>query len=320
VTGGSGFIGSHVVDRLLLHGHAPCIFDLVPAQRRHADEIQGVIGDILDGTAVRAAMRDCDAVVHLAAIADVDDVVADPLRADLVNTRGTALLLEAARDMRLKHVVYGSTIWVYGSAPGQDLLNEEALLAPPDHFYTATKIAGEMYCRAYSQLFGLAPTILRFGIPYGPRARASTVVARFVSRALAGEPLTVNGDGHQARQFVYVEDLAEGIVASLTTVAQNRTYNLVSDELVSVREIAAIVKRLVADVSIVHVPGRQSDLGRVCISSQRARDELGWRATTTFAEGVALYIASLGNTNGSARTSTVPRDLLGSASIVPQSD
>jgi UDP-glucose 4-epimerase len=320
VTGGSGFIGSHVVDRLLLHGHAPCIFDLVPAQRRHADEIPGVIGDILDGMALRAAMRDCDAVVHLAAIADVEDVVADPLRADLVNTRGTALLLEAARDERIQHIVYGSTIWVYGNAPGEDTLNEEALLAPPDHFYTATKLAGEMYCRAYSQLFGLAPTILRFGIPYGPQARASTVVARFVGRALAGEPLSVNGDGHQARQFVYVEDLAEGIVASLTTVAQGRTYNLVSDEMVSVREIAAIVKRLVADVSILHVPGRRGDLGRVCISSQRARDELGWRATTTFAEGVALYIASLGSTNGSARTSTAPRDLLGSVSIAPQLD
>jgi UDP-glucose 4-epimerase len=320
VTGGSGFIGSHVVDRLLLHGHAPSIFDLVRSQRRQADECAGVVGDILDGTALRAAMRGCDAVIHLAAIADVEDVVADPLRADLVNTRGTALLLQAARDERIQHVVYGSTIWVYGNAPGEDLLDEDALLAQPDHFYTATKLAGEMYCRTYGHLFGLAPTILRFGIPHGPRARASTVVARFVGRALAGEALSVNGDGHQARQFVYIEDLAEGIVASLTTAAQGRTYNLVGDEMVSVREIAAIVQRLVADVSIVHVPGRPGDLGRVCISSQRAWDELGWRATTTFADGVALYVASLAGANGSTRSATAPRDLLGRLTVAPQLD
>jgi UDP-glucose 4-epimerase len=320
VTGGSGFIGSHVVDRLILHGHAPRIFDLVRAQRRHPDDISVVVGDILDGTALRAAMRGCDAVIHLAAIADVEDVSADPLRADLVNTRGTALLLEAARDERIQHVVYGSTIWVYGNAPGEDLLDEEALLAPPDHFYTATKLAGEMYCRAYGHMFGLAPTILRFGIPHGPRARASTVVARFVSRALAGEPLSVNGDGRQARQFVYVEDLAEGVVASLTTAARGRTYNLVGDEMVSVGEIAAIVQRLVADVAVVHVPGRLGDLGRVCISARRAWDELGWRTTTAFADGVALYLASLAEANGSAKASAVPRDLLGRLSVAPQLD
>ena len=320
VTGGSGFIGSHVVDRLILQGHAPRIFDLVRAQRRQPDDISVVVGDILDGTALRAAMRDCDAVIHLAAVADVEDVAADPLRADLVNTRGTALLLEAARDERIQHVVYGSTIWVYGNAPAEELLDEEALLAPPDHFYTATKLAGEMYCRAYGHMFGLAPTILRFGIPHGPRARASTVVARFVGRALAGEPLSVNGDGRQARQFVYVEDLAEGIVASLTTAARGRTYNLVGDEMVSVAEIAAIVQRLVADVAIVHVPGRLGDLGRVCISPRRASEELGWRATTAFADGVALYVASLGEANGSAKTSTAPRDLLGRLSVAPQLD
>ena len=320
VTGGSGFIGSHVVDRLILQGHAPRIFDLVRSQGRHREDVSVVVGDILDGMALRAAMRDCDAVIHLAAIADVEDVAADPLRADLVNTRGTALLLEAARDERIQHVVYGSTIWVYGNAPGEELLDEEALLAPPDHFYTATKLAGEMYCRAYGHMFGLAPTILRFGIPHGPRARASTVVARFVDRARAGEPLSVNGDGQQSRQFVYVEDLAEGIVASLTSGARGRTYNLVGEEMVSVGEIAAIVQRLVADVAIVYVPGRLGDLGRVRISPQRAWEELGWRATTAFADGVALYVASLGEGNGAAKTSSAPRDLLGRLSVARQLD
>ena len=201
VTGGSGFIGSHVIDRLLASGHEPRIFDLVASHRHGHDQVERVLGDILDGAVLRRAMRGCDAVIHLAAVADVGDVVADPMRADLANTRGTAMVLHAARDESV-HVVYGSTIWVYGNAPASDPLDEDVFLAPPEHFYTATKLAGEMYCRSYGQLFGMAPTILRFGIPHGPGARSTTVVASFVARALAGEPLRINGDGNQVRQFV----------------------------------------------------------------------------------------------------------------------
>jgi UDP-glucose 4-epimerase len=306
VTGGSGFIGSHVVDRLLLQGHQPLIFDLVHSRYRDPDEVESVRGDILDAASVRAAMRGCDAVIHLAAVADVDEVALDPLRADLVNTRGTAVILEAARREAVTHLVYGSTVWVYGGTPSSEALDEEALLAPPDHFYTATKLAGEMYCRSYGQIFGLEPTILRFGIPHGPRSRATTVVARFVARALAGEPLSINGDGNQARQFVYVEDLAEGVVASLTASARGRTYNLVGDESVSVREIAGIVQGLVADVPIVHASSRLGDLGQVRISCRRAREELGWRATTSFADGVGHYVAWLAGTNGSPSSSIAP--------------
>ncbi len=301
VTGGSGFIGSHVVDRLLFHGHQARIFDLVHAWRHDADVVESVSGDILDKAALRRAMRSCDAVIHLAAVADVEQVAADPLRADLVNTRGTAVVLEAARDEGVDHVVYGSTIWVYGNAPGTAALDEDVLLASPEHFYTATKLAGEMYCRSYGVMFGLAPTILRFGIPHGPRARAATVVAKFVARALAGEPISINGDGNQARQFVYVEDLADGIVAALVDGARGRTYNLVGDETVSVREIAGVVQGLIGDVSIVHASGRLGDLGQVQISSQRAEAELGWRATTAFADGVARYVEWVTGTNGSPR-------------------
>ena len=315
VTGGSGFIGSHVVDRLLKQGHQPVNFDLVHTRRHHLDAVECVTGDILDGSSLRAAMRSCDGVIHLAAVADVDQVALDPLRADLVNTRGTAVVLEAARDEEIRHIVYGSTIWVYGNAPGEHVLGEDVPLATPEHFYTATKLAGEMYCRSYGRMFGLAPTILRFGIPHGPRARAATVVAKFVARARAGEPISINGDGHQARQFVYVEDLAGGIVAALADSARGRIYNLVSDETVSVREIATIVQALVGDVDIVHGPGRPGDLGQVRISSQRARAELGWHATTGFADGVARYVEWVAGTNGSPISPTVSM-IAGSAATV----
>jgi UDP-glucose 4-epimerase len=304
VTGGSGFIGSHVVDRLLAGGHEVRVYDLVPSGWHHADQVDSVVGDILDAPALRRGMLGCDAVIHLAAVADVDEVALDPLRADLVNTRGTAVMLEAARQEGIRHVVYGSTIWVYGNVAGDDPLDEDVLLAPPEHFYTATKLAGETYCRSYGRMFGLAPTILRFGIPHGPRARPTTVVARFVARALAGESLSINGDGNQTRQFIYVEDLAGGVVASLTEAARGRTFNLVGEQSVSVLEVAAIVSELIGNVSIVHLPGRPADLSRVVISSQRAWDELGWRPSTAFAEGVARYVASLAATNGSPSAST----------------
>jgi UDP-glucose 4-epimerase len=304
VTGGSGFIGAHVVDRLIVHGHEPRVFDLVLDPRRVADRVDQVVGDILDVAALRAAMRGCDAVVHLAAVADVDEVAVDPLHADLVNTRGTGVVLEAAREEGIRRFIYGSTIWVYGNTAGAEPLDEDVPLASPEHFYTATKLAGELYCRSYGQMFGLAPTILRFGIPHGPGARPSTVVARFVARALAGEPLRINGNGDQTRQFVYVADLADGIVASLTEKAQGRTYNLVGDEHVSVREIARIVQAHIGDVSIEHAPGRPGDLGSVHISGRRASHELGWRARTTFADGVGRYVASVTATNGSPRPST----------------
>jgi UDP-glucose 4-epimerase len=315
VTGGSGFIGSHVVDRLLRHGHQPRIFDLVHSRRNGSGAVECVTGDILDGSSLRLAMRSCDAVIHLAAVADVNQVALDPLRADLVNTRGTAVVLEAARDQDIRHVVYGSTIWVYDQAPGEQALDEDVLLTSPEHLYTATKLAGEMYCRAYGRMFGLAPTILRFGIPHGPRARAATVVATFVARALAGEPININGDGSQARQFVYVEDLADGVVAALVEEARGRTYNLVGDETVSVREIAAIVQGLIGDVEVVHISERLGDLGRVHISSERARAELGWHATTSFADGVARYLAWLAGTNGSPSAPTASM-IAGSAAAV----
>jgi UDP-glucose 4-epimerase len=305
VTGGSGFIGSHVVERLIARGHEPRIYDLVPPRHPCALVVEAVIGDICDPDGFRRALRGCDAVVHLAAVADVNDVARDPSHADLVNARGTALVLQVARELEISRVVYASTIWVYGNAGADELLDEDALLPAPDHFYTATKLAGEMYCRSYGQLYGLESTILRFGIPHGPRSREATVVATFVRRALEGHALRIMGDGSAARQFVYVEDLADGVVSALQPCAAGRTYNLVGDEAVSVREVADIVRSLVAEVPIVHVPSRPADLHRAEISGRRAWDELGWQPGTSFEEGVRRYVAWLGETNARPLLATV---------------
>jgi UDP-glucose 4-epimerase len=305
VTGGSGFIGSHVGDRLLAAGIEPRIFDLVPSPYHEPHEVDIVLGDLLDSEALRRAMDGCDAVIHLAAAADVGLVVEEPYEAERTNAHGTLSVLEAARSAAIPRVVYGSTVWVYGES-GEGLIDEEEPLALPRHIYTASKLAGEMYCASYAELYGLQFTILRFGIPYGPRARPSAVIPIFVRKAIAGEPLTIAGDGLQTRRFVYVEDLADGVVRALDPCAANRVYNLAGEQTVTIRELAETVQEHVGDASIVHVPGRVADFGGAEISSSKAEQELGWHASTELREGVGRYVAWLIDTTPAAPPTVAP--------------
>jgi UDP-glucose 4-epimerase len=289
VTGGSGFIGSHVVDRLREHGVTPRVFDLIRSPHHAPGEVETFLGSLLDIEALRLAMAGCHAVIHLAAVADVKDVLAEPSYAENINTRGTLNVLDAARRAGVGRVVYGSTTWVYSDCPGQ-YVDEDTPIASPSHLYTATKLAGETYCYSYRNLYGIAYTILRFGIPYGPRARSGAVVPVFVEKALSGEPLTIAGDGMQFRKFVYVEDLAEGIVLGLRPRAVNRLYNLDGSERVTILQIAETVRNAVGELEIVHTLARPGDFSGKEVSSARAREELGWEATTPFEEGVERYV------------------------------
>jgi UDP-glucose 4-epimerase len=297
VTGGAGFIGSHVVDSLKASGVTPKIFDLVASPHHEDGEIETALGDLLDPSALRSAMHGCDFVVHLAAMADVGVVERRPADAERINSQGTLNVLEAARDAGVKRVVYASTIWVYSDVEG-DTVNEDTPLSPPAHIYTATKLAGELYCRSYAELYGLEYTILRFGIPYGPRARAAAVVPTFVHKAMSGEPLTLAGGGLQTRRFVYVEDLADGVAKALRPAAANRIYNLVGSEDVTIREVAETVGRVVGDTEIVHTPGRSGDFGGVEVCGARAAAELDWRPSTSFSEGVEEYVVWHRGQNG----------------------
>ncbi|MGI8903030.1 MAG: NAD-dependent epimerase/dehydratase family protein [Solirubrobacteraceae bacterium] len=291
VTGGSGFIGSHVVDKLRARGHDPVIYDLRPSpwHRDPDGAVDTVLGSITDREALERALHSCDAVAHLAAVADVNDVHAEPEDAERVNARGTVAVLEAARRAGVKRIVYASTIWVYSDCEGE-AVDEDTLLPPPSHLYTSTKLAGELYCKAYQELYGIDYTILRFGIPYGPRAREAAVIPAFVNKAFKGDPLTLAGDGLQSRRFVYVEDLADGVASGLDDVATNRVYNLASDENVTIKQIAETVKELIGNVEIVYTPARPGDFGGKLVSSDRAERELGWTAATPFSEGVARYV------------------------------
>jgi UDP-glucose 4-epimerase len=305
-----------VVDGLVARGHSVRIIDLVPSPYRA--DVETAIGDLVDLDFGRRAVRGCDAVVHLAAVSDVNEVLIDPGRAELVNAGGTRSMLEAARLEDVGTVVYASTIWVYGDRNG-DLVDEETALQLPTHLYTATKLAGEMYCRSYGELFGLDCRIARFGIPYGPRARSATVLAAFAREALHGAPLTIYGDGSQSRRFLYVEDLAEGVIATLTAGAAGRIYNLVGEESITVRKIAETVCSLIHPVPIVHVDARQGDLHGAEISGERAARELGWRPRTSFHDGARRYVAWLTATNGKPN-SLATSAILGTAPAVAIQD
>jgi UDP-glucose 4-epimerase len=300
VTGGGGFIGSHVVDRLLERGMTPRIFDLSASPYHSPLEVETFTGSITDSANLDLAMRDCDAVIHLAAVADVGHVLADPVLAEEVNTRGTLNVLEAACRAKVGRVVYGSTTWAYSDCVEQEV-DEETPIPAPRHLYTATKLAGETYCAGYAELYDLESTILRFGIPYGPRARAAGVVAKFTDLAFEGKALTIAGDGSTIRSFIYVEDLADGIVAALKPEAAGRTYNLSGDEVVTILEIAERVQENTDNCEIVHTPPRPGDFPGKAISNERALEELGWRADTSFKEGVRKYVEWV-------RSSTRPPD------------
>jgi UDP-glucose 4-epimerase len=290
VTGGCGFIGSHVVDHLVRAEHDVAVLDVgsrwlnPDAEYRHAD--------LFDEAAVQAAMTGADAVFHLAGAADVNDVAADPVRAVRLNVEGTARVLEAARRAGVGRFLLASTVWVYGAAIGQGELTEDAPidLRSPGHVYVATKLAAELLVHSYRAMYGQHFTILRYGIPYGPRMREALVVARFVRAALAGRPITIAGTGEQQRNYVYVEDLADAHVRALAPEAADQTLAIEGGTPVSVREIADTVCSLVRPVPVRHEPARPADYEGATISARLAKELLDWSPVTSFATGVQLYV------------------------------
>lgn len=287
VTGGSGFIGSHVVDKLKDKGIDVRVFDgIMPTFR---DDIEFYQGSILDRTALGFALHDIDVIMHLAAVADVKDVFEEPHKSETINVRGTINVLEAARNSNVKRVIYGSTTWVYSDADVNEV-NERTPLHAPSHLYTATKLTGEYYCQAYSKLYGLGFTILRYGIPYGPRARDGAVIPIFVGKAINGEPLTIAGSGSQFRKFIYVEDLADAHISALQSIAKNKIYNADGKERITIKQIAETIQKIIGNVKIEFTPERPGDFSGKEVSSELAKNELGWEPKTSFEEGLRRYV------------------------------
>jgi UDP-glucose 4-epimerase len=301
VTGGCGFIGSHVVDQLVRAGHDVVVVDVARQWRNPAAEYRAV--DLFDAAPLAAALAGAQAVFHLAGAADVNDVAADPAAAVRLNVEGTARVLDAARRGGVDRVLLASTVWVYGATAG---LGERTEAAPVDlartgHVYVATKLAAEMLVHSYREMYGQQFTILRYGIPYGPRMRGALVVARFVQAARDGQPITIAGTGEQQRNYVYVEDIADAHVRALAPAAAGATLALEGGEPVSVREIADTVCHLIQPVPVQHVPARAADYQGVAISGSLAKELLDWAPVTPFSTGVRRYLRWLDDQPGQRR-------------------
>ncbi|MGZ4848967.1 MAG: NAD-dependent epimerase/dehydratase family protein, partial [Halobacteriota archaeon] len=289
VVGGAGFIGSHLIDKLLDHGHEVTVFDIMMP---HRGDVRHVYIDITNISSTSVALTGYyDAVYLLAAMADVNDIFRNPTEAALVNILGVANVLEAARRNDLNRVILASTVWLYEMSPEKIAMETTPLdLSRVQHVYTATKAAAELYCHAYQKLYEQDFTILRYGIPYGPRGRGGTVIANFVRAALEGKPLTIHGDGMQYRNFVYVEDLAEGNVAALNDAATNQTYNLEGIRPITIRQVAETIQAALPGSIIEYQEGRPGNFAGHSVSAEKAKKELGWEPRIDLTEGVRRYI------------------------------
>jgi UDP-glucose 4-epimerase len=284
ITGGSGFIGSNVVDALLEAGHNVRVLD---GLKPHRPDVEWHKVDILDPASLLPAIEGTDATFHLAAMADVNDIFDAPALATAVNVQGTINVLDAARRTEAGKVVLASTVWVYGATTG-DVVDEDTAFDPNTdrHLYVTTKIAGEMACRDYHTLYGRPYTVLRYGIPYGPRMRETTVMSSFFRRALSGESLTIDGDGMQSRNFIYIGDLARAHVLALSPNADNQVFNVDGPGPVTIREVALLTADLTGGVEVSFGPSRPGDLGNRTVLNDKARDVLGWEPLVGIEEGM----------------------------------
>lgn len=286
VTGGSGFIGQHLVSNLLKNKHNVFVIDTQKPQDNNAKWMKA---DILNLEQLKAGMSELEAVYHLAAIADATFAAENPLQTIKVNVEGTANILEACRMNGVKRIIYASTIWVYNACEEFNVEENTLLSTNTKHIYTTSKLFGEFLCHDYHDFYGLDFTILRFGIPYGPGGRFN-VIPVFIKKALLGETLTIRGTGEQRRQFIYVDDLASGCVSALKNIAENQVYNLAGNRLISVNEIVETIKNCIDKVKIERVPERLGELGDKKVSMEKAKRELGWEERTDFEEGLEKTI------------------------------
>lgn len=292
VTGGSGFIGSHVVDALVGAGHSVTVID--HRVRPHRNDVSFEDIDLMDFSSVLSATKGAEHIFHLAAVSNVNTAHKYPVYTTALNVMGTTHVLEAARINGAGRVHLASTVWVYNGIADDKPADETVpfYLNGAGHIYTSSKIASEMVCHNYHQLYGVPITILRYGIPYGPRMREELLIPIFLKKALKGDSLTVAGKGDQFRKFIYVEDLAAGHLLAMGDKAANETYNLEGTEKVTVLEVAQGIRNLVGEhVKIEFTPERPGDFAGKEVLAEKARKELGWEPVVGFNDGLEKTVA-----------------------------
>ena len=225
-------------------------------------------------------------------MSNVNHVFERPIYSVELNVTGTINILEAARQNNCKRVIFASTVWVYTGSNGT-YVNEESPFFMPGagHIYSSSKIACEFFICDYQKLYGVPYTILRYGIPYGPRMRPELVIPIFLKKAFNGEPLTIAGDGSQYRNFIYVEDLADVHVKAIDDLAENQLLNVEGMRRISIKEIADTIREIMEnDVLIEYIAGRPGDYEGKEASNEKIKKLLNWEPTIDFEEGMKKTI------------------------------
>lgn len=302
VTGGCGFIGSHLADALLAEGHAVRILDDLSSGKRanKPDAAELIVGDVADAAVVEAAMRGVDGCFHLAAIASVERGNQDWLGTHRVNLTGTITVMDAARRAGPVPVVYASSAAVYGDNPALPL-NEDATPLPLSA-YGADKLGCELHARVAGLVHAVPTTGLRFFNVYGPRqdpaSPYSGVISIFCDRLRAGRGVTVFGDGEQTRDFVFVADVVRALLAAMRAVSrQARVFNVCTGRATSVTDLArATAEVLGVGPAIGFGPARPGDIRASLGDPSAAREGLGFAAETMLRDGLGRTLAVIGAT------------------------
>jgi len=286
VTGAAGFIGPHVINRLIADGFDVAAFDL---QEVEMPGVRSIVGDLTDAVDVNKAVSEVDVVCHIGAIGDVYLAGNEPALAASVNVTGTANIAVAAAKAEAR-VVYASTWEVYGEPEYQPL--DENHPTNPDHPYNITKLAGEAMLFAADRLQDVPTIALRLGTAYGVGLRSNSVFRIFIDRARAGEPITIQGDGAQSRQFTHAHDIAKAFSMACRSDLREVALNTVAPEAVSIKELAElVVARFPTELTFG--PPRPGDVPPAAVSGAKAEELLGWKAEIPFDEGLAELMDSV---------------------------
>jgi len=301
VTGGAGFIGGHLVERLCRDGWRVRVLDDFSTGRESnlapvVSQIELLRGDIRDGELLARALRGVEVVFHEAAMASVPRSVAEPIRTHSVNVDGTLGLLEAARHAGVRRVVYAASSSAYGDTPV--LPKVESMPANPRSPYALQKYAGEVYCRLYTELYGLETVALRYFNVYGPRqdpkSEYAAVVPKFITACLRGEAPTIFGDGEQTRDFTMVYDAVEAnVLAADTPRASGSVCNVAAGTRTSLNQLYAAIREETGSSAAPHyAPPREGDVRDSLASLERARELLGYRPRVALREGLHITVES----------------------------
>jgi UDP-glucuronate 4-epimerase len=303
VTGGAGFIGSHLVDSLLADGVDVTVVDNfdpfyersrkesnIAAHRTHARWRLADV-DIRDLTALRRALPGrYDVIVHLAAKAGVRPSIADPITCQEVNVGGTQNLLELAREWRVPQFVFASSSSVYGVNPRVPWCEDDAVLRPISP-YASTKVSGELLGHVYSHLHGIRFVALRFFTAYGPRQRPDLAIHKFARLIQAGAPLPVFGDGSTRRDYTYVDDVVRGVRAAMNYAASGyEVFNLGNNQTVTLADMIRCLEEALGRRAIIErLPEQPGDVPQTWANIDKAKAMLGFEPSTPFGDGIVRF-------------------------------